>query len=181
MKELKFVDGLLPAEDFELTLEELEDSALVENRNDVPEWDGTWRLKLVKQLGILANQLWRVGIDDIYVDGSFVEDKAHPNDIDGYFVCDANELASGRLEQELNLLDPNKVWTWDPRSRRPFPGYPKRQLPMWHQYRVELYPHFGQGTGILDQFGNELEFPAAFRTSRDQFKSKGIVKLRRSS
>ncbi len=42
-------------------------------------------------------QLWPVGIREIYADGSFVEDKDHPNDIDGYFVCGLRELASGEL------------------------------------------------------------------------------------
>lgn len=55
--------------------------------------------------------------------------------------------------------------------------YPKKQLPMWHQYRVELYPHFGQSSGIQDQYGNELEFPAAFRRSRADGKPKGIIKI----
>ncbi len=178
---LRFVDGLLPAEDFELTLEELASSALVENRDDIPQWDTEWRRELVTRLGLLSNELWQVGIKEIYVNGSFVEDKAHPNDIDGYFVCDPKDLASGRLERELNLLNPHKIWTWDPSSRKPYPGYTKRQLPMWHQYRVELFPHYGQGTGILDRYGNELEFPAAFRTSKEQLRPKGIVKLRRSS
>ena len=81
--------------------------------------------------------MWQVGITEIFADGSFVEDKDHPNDIDGYFNCDLKHLASGRLEQELNLLDPHKVWTWDPASRRKALGFSKRQLPMWHRYRVE--------------------------------------------
>jgi len=91
-------------------------------------------------------------------------------------------LASGELERELNLLDPHKIWTWDPASRRPYRGYPKRQLPMWHQYRVELYPHFsGMLSGIRDEQGNELEFPSAFRRSRGDGKPRGIVKIRKAA
>lgn len=113
------------------------------------------------------------------MDGSFAEDKDHPNDIDGYFICDLMHLASGRLERELNRMDPHKIWTWDPRSRRPYRGYPKRQLPMWHKYRVELYPHFsGVQSGVRDPFGNELEFPSAFRRSRRDGKARGIVKMK---
>ena len=51
---------------------------------------------------------------------------------------------------------------------------------MWHQYRVELYPHvpgLGIGSGILDKFGNELEFPSAFRQCRRNGKPRGIVKI----
>lgn len=31
----------------------------------------------------LVNQLWQVGVSEVYIDGSFAEDKNHPNDIDG--------------------------------------------------------------------------------------------------
>ena len=78
---------------------------------------------------MLIKQLWQVGVSEIFLDGSFVEDKAHPNDIDGYFVCDLREFASGRLQQRLNALDPHKVWTWDPTSRRAYRGFTKKQLP----------------------------------------------------
>ena len=144
-----------------------------------PNWDSPWRRKLVENLEVLIRQLWQVGITDVYIDGSFVENKDHPNDIDGYFVCDLRRLTSGELEQELNLLDPHKVWTWNPAARRPYRGYPKKQLPMWHQYRVELYPHFtGLGSGIRDEHGHEMPFPSAFRRSRGD-KARGIVKIRR--
>ena len=173
------VEGVLPPGDYELTLDELRESSLVlgpDDSVDSSSWDADWRRELVDNLAILVRQLWQVGISEIFVDGSFVEDKDHPNDIDGYFECDLKRLASGRLEQELNLLDPHKVWTWDPVSRRKVPGSSKRQLPMWHQYRVELFPHVGQLSGIRDAHGNELEFPAAFRLSRHGI-PKGIIKI----
>jgi hypothetical protein len=96
-------------------------------------------------------------------------------------VCDLDRLKSGELTRALNLLDPGKVWTWDPSSRRPYRGYPKKQLPMWHRYRVELYPHvpgLGLGSGIRDKHGHELEFPSAFRQSRRDGTPRGIVKIR---
>lgn len=173
-------EGVLPPGDYELTLTQLRSSSLVlgpGDPKDYPDWDGVWREKLVDSLKVLVRQLWKVGITEIYADGSFAEDKDHPNDIDGYFVCDLMHLASSRLEQELNLLDPHKVWTRDPSSRRPYRGYSKMQLPMWHQYRVELYPHYGQRSGIRDRYGNELEFPAAFRQSRRDGKPRGIIKI----
>ena len=51
----------------------------------------------------------------------------------------------------------------------------------WLRYRIELYPHIpgmGIGCGILDRYGNELEFPSAFRQSRRDGKSRGIVKIK---
>lgn len=109
-----------------------------------------------------------------------VEDKLHPNDIDGYFEVNLEYLYSGQLQRDLNALDPHKIWTWAPESRRPYRNYPKKQLPMWHQYRVELYPHYNQPSGITDAFGNMLQFPAAFRKSRSKHKQKGIIELVRT-
>ena len=175
-------DGLLPPGDYEVTFGELRQSTLVVGPRRMEkhrQWDAAWRARLVDNLEILTTQLWQIGITEVFADGSFAEDKDHPNDIDGCFVTDLARLASGQLEQELNFLDPEKVWTWDPASRKPYRGYPKRQLPMWHRYRVELYPHVaGFGSGILDRFGNELEFPSAFRQSRRDSKPRGIIKIR---
>jgi hypothetical protein len=173
-------DGLLPPGDYVLTIDELKTSMLVlgpGEPSDDATWDSVWRGRLLNNLTVLVEQLWAVGIDEIYINGSFVENKDHPNDIDGYFVCDLRRLATGELERELNLLDPHKIWTWDPASRRSYRGYPKKQLPMWHQYRIELYPHYGQSCGIRDQYGHELEFPSAFRQSRSDGKPKGIVRI----
>lgn len=172
--------GLLPPGDYQLTLVELARSLLVVGPADserYPHWDRAWRLALVENLGVMVRQLWQVGITEIFIDGSFVEDKDHPNDIDGYFECDLKRLASGELESALNRLDPHKAWTWDPASRRAFRGDPKKQLPMWHVYRVELFPHVGQLCGIRDRYGHELEFPAAFRQSRRDGRPRGIVKI----
>lgn len=170
-------NGVLPPGDYLLTLDELAESLVVEGPGQSPNWDRNWRRELVENLAVLVNQLWQIGIREIFIDGSFVEDKDHPNDIDGYFKCELSRLANGDLQRELNLLDPHKIWTWDPASRRPYRGYAKRQLPMWHAYRVELYPHFGQLCGVRDEHGQELEFPSAFRRSRFQGTPRGIIKI----
>lgn len=170
--------GMLPPGDHEATIEELRESVLVTGPTDPsPSWDAPWRMHLVDQLEHLVGELRRIGVTQIYADGSFAEDKDHPNDIDGYFVCDRMDFLDGKIERELNLLNPHKVWTWDPSTRRTYRGYPKGQLPMWHHYRVELWPHFGQRSGITDEHGNELDFPAAFRKSRDNNQPRGIVKI----
>src|SRR5580700_6497716 len=175
-------EGLSPPGDYGVSFEELRRSTLIMGGAQHREnWGAAWRAQLVGNFEILARQLWSVGIRDIYADGSFVEDKDHPNDIDGYFVCDLQPLITGELERQLNLQDPSKVWTWEPASRRPYRGYPKKQLPMWHRYRVELYPHIpglGIGCGIFDKYGNELEFPSAFRQCRRNGKPRGIVKIK---
>lgn len=160
------------------TFAQLRSSMLVQpSLVNAETWDTGWRSTLVDNLEILVGQLWQIGIDEIFVDGSFVEDKDHPIDIDGYFVCDVQRLASGDLARDLNKLDPFKIWTWDPKSRRASANSAKKQLPMWHRYKVELYPHYGQPSGIRDEFGNQQQFPAAFRKSRRAHKPKGIIKL----
>jgi hypothetical protein len=165
-------DGVLPAGDYVLTLDELLASPLVLGWRQGILWDVPWRRLLVKNLAVLLNHLRQVGIGDVFIDGSFVENKPHPNDIDGYFVCDKDAWFKGELTARLQKLHP--IWNWERRSRSP--ASPKRQLAMWHKYRVELFPHVGQGAGILDRFGHELEFPSAFRQTRN-FQPKGIVKI----
>ena len=158
-----------------MTFTQLRASLLVENVRE--GWSRDWRLHLVDQAEILVNQLWEVGVEEVILNGSFVEEKAHPNDIDGYFGCDVRELDA--IVRRLNALDPHKIWTWDPAARRPYRGYPKKQLPMWHRYRVELYPHFEQFSGITDAYGQPLTFPSAFRLRRGTDEQKGVVRLRR--
>jgi hypothetical protein len=144
-------DGMLPAGDYVLTMEELRVSPLVLGWEDGTECcDVEWRQLLVKNLAVMVGHLRQVGIRDIFIDGSFVEDKSHPNDIDGYFLCDPDFLYTGKLEASLQRLDP--VWTWDPARRHASRGSSKRQLPMWHKYHVELFPHVGQFAGIVDSF-----------------------------
>ncbi|NQT13582.1 MAG: hypothetical protein HQ582_12590 [Planctomycetes bacterium] len=177
--------GLLPPGDYSLTIEELDDSYLVLGSQASASWDESWRRQLVKNLAELVGQLWQVGISEVFVDGSFTEAKDHPNDIDGYFECEQQRIISGELQRELNLLDPHKIWTWDPQSRRRYRGYPKKQLPMWLKYRVELYPHiidapFLRRTGIKDRHGHDMEFPSAFRQSRDG-QRRGIVRICRGA
>jgi len=171
-------NGVLPAGDHKATLADIRASILVKGEESPsPDWDCDWRAHCVDNLEIMAGQLWQIGITKIFINGSFVENKDHPNDIDGYFDCDFMKFASGQLETELNLLDPHKIWTWDPKERRHYRGYAKAQLPMWHQYRVELWPNFGQPFGIKDTAGNSLNFAQAFRISRTNNLPKGIIEL----
>jgi hypothetical protein len=171
-------NGVLPPGDHQAKLADIRSSLLVTGTGvSSSHWDSDWRARCVDNLEILVNQLWQIGIDRIFINGSFVEEKDHPNDIDGYFDCDFQKYLSGELETQLNLLDPHKTWTWDPKQRRPYRGYAKAQLPMWHQYRVELWPNFGQPFGIRDTAGNSLSFPQAFRISRTNNLPKGIIEL----
>jgi hypothetical protein len=88
--------GLLPTGDYELVFEELRRSRLVAGPGGGDStWDAEWRKTLVDNLEVMTRQLWQVGIREVFADVSFVEEKDHPNDIDGYFVCALAELASG--------------------------------------------------------------------------------------
>ncbi len=175
-------EGLLPPGDHLLSFNELRDSFLVTGEGcDIPEWDRFWRSHLVDNLERLTKELWTVGIERVFIDGSFVERKAHPNDIDGYFDVEMRYFICGKLHKDLNLLNEHKIWTWDPGSQKNVSNFAKRQLPMWLMYRIELYPHYGQITGLTDRYGNDLVFPSAFRQRRSDNQQKGIVLLRQAS
>jgi hypothetical protein len=172
-------NGLLPIGTHTATFVELRDSLLVHGPGSAaaPHWDAQWRLELVNRAAVLVGQLWQIGITEIFLNGSFTELKDSPNDIDGYFEVEARRHASGQLERELNALDPYKVWTWDSVQRKKHRNSTKHQLPMWHRYRVELYPHYPGLLALTDDWGNELQFPAAFRQQRFTALRKGIVKI----
>lgn len=169
-------DGVLPPGSHPLTLAQIESSHLVRGDGRAG-WDVLWRGHLVQNLGILVEHLWKIGIDQIFIDGSFVESKGRPNDIDGYFECDIRRYLSGELESELNQLDPKKSWTWDHAARRTYRGYRKRQLPMWHEYRVEMYPNFEGAVAGRDAEGRPLDFPGFFKLGRGPGGLKGIVQV----
>jgi hypothetical protein len=173
-------EGLLPAGDYRLTIDELRKSHLITgefSEHGVDIWDREWRLRLLDNASLLVHQLWQVGIENIFIDGSFVEDKSHPGDIDGYFECDFYYFATGQFHKDINALDPFKVWDWS--KRYPDQNSAKQQLLMWHKYKVELYPHHShqQSSGIHDEFGYEQTFPSAFRKSRRNHLQKGIVQV----
>jgi hypothetical protein len=172
-------DGLLPPGEHEATFHQLKNSILVHGPDpSLVQWDASWRKYLVDNLEIVARQLWRAGIRKVFANGSFVEHKPHPNDVDGYFECDFEDYDSGRLENRLNLLDPHKSWTWDPNDRSPCPGYTGSKYPMWHAYRVELYADYGFSlSGITDKYGFSIPIPDLFRRRKSDGKKKGIVLL----
>lgn len=179
--------GLLPQGDYPLTLPQLRDSFLVRGSSApggeacVANWDSAWREQLVDNLETLAAPLWKIGVESLWIDGSFVENKAHPGDIDGYFECHPAKVWLGELERDLiaasEFEDAERVWTWSVAAKRSSEDSPVRKLPLWHRFRVELYPHYpGLLTGLNDHYGRALEFPAAFRLSRG-FRPKGIIQL----
>jgi hypothetical protein len=175
-------DGMLPEGDYPMTIQQLRESMLVLGPGDrCPKWDSKWRLRLVNNLEIMVSHLWTFGIDRIFIDGSFVEDKDHPKDIDGYFETTLYDMRTRKLENGLNAIAGFPLWGWAGGLRRPHPDSTKRELPMWHRYRVELWPHYLNAfSGIPDEFGNDQLFPAAFRKSRRSHRPKGIIKLEKS-
>ena len=159
--------GLLPEGDFVLTISQLKDSILVHGEDDnQDEWDQIRRKYLVDNLEILVKELWKVGIEKIFIDGSFVENKSSPGDIDGYFECDVMEYVTDRLKHNLNLLNEHNIWTWSKEDKILDVKTGKSKLPMWHFYNVELFPYFN----------GAYPFPEFFRKTRSG-RSKGIIEL----
>lgn len=117
--------GVLPPGDYGLTFEALRQCFLAVERADNRYWDHTWRARLVDNLEVLTGQLRAVGISKIFVNGSFVEDKDHPHDIDGYFECDPDYLMSGRYKKTLIFKILTRYGLGIPRNGCPRPALQK--------------------------------------------------------
>lgn len=154
-----------------MTLAALRQSPLVRGFGAGGAWDESWRSTLVDHLRVLCLQLWSVGVTDVFIDGSFCTDKAHPGDIDGYYACDHSSQ-----RPKLLALDP----IWDMGKRRPNRiGQPKPL--MWHQYRIELFPLFAPpfeffSRAATGSHGQPIFFDEFFRHSRAGT-PRGIVRV----
>ena len=56
---------------------------------------------------------------EVFADGSFVEEKDHPNDIDGYFVCSLTDLSSGIRDRQGHELEFPSAFRQSRRNGRP--------------------------------------------------------------
>jgi len=109
------------------------------------------RLKLFKKALKAIKNLAASGVKDIYIDGSFVEDKACPNDIDGCWLP-TSSVKSSKIDPVL--LDFS-------RSRE--------QMKM--KYGVDFFP-----ANVLEG-GTGKPFLEFFQKTRDG-KPKGILKIK---
>lgn len=170
-------DGPLPPDDHQLTIAELRRSYLVTGEGlGILTWDSAWRAKLVDNLEVFVRQLWQVGVERIFVNGSFVTSKPDPGDIDAYFECVIGEYPV--IFVRLMQFEPPLPWDMthrpiDPKSHEPKPM-------MWHRHRAEIFPHFTDHpmtTGVKDDYGADLDFPALFRLDKATGRPKGIIQL----
>ena len=173
--------GVLPPRDYVLTFAQLQDSMLVKGpKTGSPNWDTQWRGLLVRNLRSGAKTLWDLGVEHLVIDGSFVEQKDHPNDIDAYFPISRESWVSREVELGLNRKRSEHVWTWDwVHAYKPGdPRVPHLKLPFWHKYRIDLWPHYGQEAINHERLG-WLTFENGFRRTRGG-DPKGVVKIFRS-
>lgn len=161
-------------------MDELRASLLVTGDGvDSDTWDAAWRGELVTQLEHVFDLFTRVGgVDEFWIDGSFVERVDHPGDIDAYFTLD-DPLEWLTLPDRLNANEGQRIWTWADSDRRRYPGALHPKPPFWGRYHVDIYPDLGRPSGIFDAAGNPLTFGEAFRQQRRTYHPKGIVRLRR--
>jgi hypothetical protein len=165
--------GLLPPGAYVATLAQLRDSLFVKGSASTgSSWDGGWRRHLVDQLELLASDLWSVGIERLFIDGSFCTEKPRPGDIDGYFVTAFPDWPA----QHARLRASRSVWTWSPQDLVCGPdGKPK--LPLWHAHRVELFPVFDPPFRHYSSRGTQTEVIDKFFCHTRSGESKGIVKI----
>lgn len=167
-------NGLMSPEDHPVTLEELE-ALLKAGPGNGQEWDTSWRLKLFTELKKRCQELYSIGIDDIYVDGSFATDKAHPNDIDGYFIV-PRKYWLNEGEAALKAIDP-EFWRFEvvPDAN----GH--AAYPMAFSHNIELFPMYLEHTleyaPCPELIDPKIQF---FRTDRYTRKPKGIFRIIRT-
>jgi len=160
-----------------LTIARLRSSYLVTGEDvDISGWDSAWRAELVDNLDPFVRQLHQVGVERIFVNGSFVTSKPRPEDIDGYWECEVGQF--GHILRGLLEAEPSLPWdlTQRPIDHRSGLGKPV----MWHRYRVELFPHFTDHpvpTGVSDEHGDNLFFPALFRRDKATARPKGVIQI----
>lgn len=167
-------NGLLSPEDHPISLDELE-ALLKAGPGNGQNWDTPWRLKLFEELKRRCHELYSIGIDEVYVDGSYATDKAHPNDIDGYFVVPRRWwLDQG--EEALKALDPD-FWRFEivPNDE----GH--AAYPMAFSHNIELFPMYREHTPEYavcpELIDPKIQF---FRTDRYSRKAKGIFRIVRT-
>ncbi|NMC28380.1 MAG: hypothetical protein GYA42_09600 [Syntrophomonadaceae bacterium] len=169
---LKFAkSGLLPPGDHAISLEELE-NFIGRGPGGGQSWDTSWRLQLLQEFKKRYQQLQAVGINEVYIDGSYATDKFHPNDMDVYFVVPRNIWRSG-AEQALKDMDP-EFWRFEPELG--VDG--KLGYPMAFRHHIEMYPVY------LEHTPDHAECPEMvdptikfFRTDKYSHREKGIIKI----
>ena len=128
------------------------------------------------QARLLSEQLWRVGVERIFVNGSFVTSKARPEDIDAYFECEVNHYGPILV----GLLQAMPALPWDLVRRRVDPATNLLKPVMRHEHRVEIFPYFTDHptpTGVRDEHDNNLYFPALFRRDKVTGRPKGVIQI----
>jgi len=169
---LKFAkSGLLPPGDHAISLEELE-KFIGQGPGGGQSWDTAWRLQLLQEFKRRYQQLRAVGINEVYIDGSYATDKFHPNDMDVYFVVPRKIWRSG-AEQALQDQDP-EFWRFEPELG--VDG--KLGYPMAFRHHIEMYPvyleHTPEYAECQEMIDPKIKF---FRTDKYSHRTKGIIKI----
>ena len=164
--------GLLPPGTHDATLEEIRASILVEGPpKPIPGWDRAHRLWLLDQLAPFVEDLWAAEVQDIFLDGSFVTDKARPTDIDGFY-----EALFERQKSILPiLLARNPIWM----PQRVTTPEKQRKTQMWINHKIEIYPAWEPAEeGIL--YRKFFTFQRVPARGGPKMVPKGIVKVLKS-
>lgn len=164
-------NGLLSPGDHPISIKDLREFLFIGPKN-AHAWDSKWRLKLFTEFEKSYKQLLSVGINQIYIDGSFATDKARPNDLDAYFIV-PRSLWRNSAENQLRELDPD-FWNFDLIND----GTGKVAYPMAINHNIELFPVYLEHTPEYADC-DELIDPKIyfFRTDKHSHQEKGIIKI----
>jgi len=113
---------------------------------------------LLEGLSAAVKAFWAVGIQEIYLDGSFCTEKPDPGDVDGYWV-EPDDGVYDRIDPYwidfgLILIPQVRKWKWR----------------MWADHGVEFFIH------PVMQASPEMGFPEFFRQDRDG-QPRGVIQV----
>jgi hypothetical protein len=174
-----------------MTFAQLRESILVVGEDWIPGWDEVWRRYLLDNLETLVQSLWVIGMETIFVDGSFCSAKPRPGDIDAFYELPLpetiNEIKDEKerrtfiltyvtvISEQLNQFFGAPIWNiWD---KMHVDEYGNAHTEMWRMYKCELYPScWGVYAGGLYPNGRKLKFDEYFRFDQDGI-PKGMIQL----
>jgi hypothetical protein len=129
--------GYLPAGDHEATIDEVE---------VVLGSAGFRRREVMRNLREILEELWGLGVDTVWIDGSFVSSRKRPDDVDLIYVRPPNADPGqwGRLApQNRYWLESNygiDLWEYPSTARHGGPGGPNQTIKEFFETDMDGVP-----------------------------------------
>lgn len=148
-------------------------SVLVLGPEGAENWDRATREERAKTAIRFIGVLSEAGATGFVLGGSFVENVAHPNDVDLRILLDIGSFAAGEFQRQWHAVDPELYQEWT-NDAVEVTASPRRRKPLvWHKYRIDVLTDF-RGPSMGDREEERLlRFLQHTRARED----KGVVEI----